>query len=212
MASDDRPTGKQCDYLLALGVKVRESVTRAQVSQLMDEAKSEGDAPPNDVQRAVAHDWGVDLSNAKNRWAACGSLMQFIIARRWVVSVCRRQAAARWRFYRDSGLPEHITTELAHWFLSQPGYLDAVEGMEVGETTTGDAWFRLTDRKCADFEPYLATAQRAFELLGATLARPKVDRSTAQPVKKKPTGCLVFVVVSVFVAVYSTFTLVKAMT
>jgi hypothetical protein len=117
--------------------------------------------------------------------------MRHIDARRFVYSVCRRQASASWRFHPESNLDDSTVNEIALWFANSPQYMAAISERDVGDTTTGDAWYRLTDVWCAKSEAYLATAQRVFESFGSALAQPK-QASRERPVptaSKQPQGC-----------------------
>ncbi len=207
--SDDIATCKQRERAAAFGVEIPPNVSRARLSALMDDAKPRLNGPPNTMQRRLAHEWRVDIADAQDGWEACRRLMAFVRARRWVYSVCRRQAAARWRFYSQSGLPEDAVRLLAHWFLAQPGFSDSIRSWNVPDSTTGDAWCRLTDVHCAEFEPYLATAARVHDAFGFAAVKPqkRQPRQHARQRKTSQSGC--FVVLATIGLVLGAFVVVR---
>ena len=185
----ERSTGAQREYALSLGCKFTDDTSLSEMSALIDKAKTRMDKPVNGVQKRTAKAWGIDLSGAATQRDACDELMTFTKARRWVYSVARRQAAINWRFYHQSGLCDQAMNQIARWFLGQPGYLDQVTHIAVGDAKTTDVWFRLTDRECSNLEPYLATAQKLYETFGNNFSQPKPvgKQSTDQQVQRK--GC-----------------------
>lgn len=186
--SDDRATGKQRDYLAALGVELPPNASSESASRLIDDAKRNLKCPPSRAQLALAHRWQVDLSKAKTGYDAVEMLYEYIHARRWIYSVCRRQAGAKWRYYGESGLNENAVNELAQWFKSNRSFVNEIADRSVGDTATGDAWYRLTDAWCAKNEAYMATAQRVHQSFGTALSAAPRNASRNAPLEKH-SGC-----------------------
>ena len=186
----DLATGKQRDYLAALGVELRASASSEEASRLIDEGKGNLKGPPSRSQIALAQRWHVDLSNAKNGYDAVESLFEHIRARRWVYSVCRRQAAAKWRYYSESGLDETIVDGIARWFAANSAFINDIGDRSVGDTATGDAWYRLTDAWCAKSEAYLTTSQQVHERFGSVMGQAKSgSRYSKKSVVRPAFGC-----------------------
>ena len=102
MASEDEPSSQQAYYAIALGVKLRPGLTRRQLGELMQDAKSQLGGPPTREQIALAKDWQLEIpSNAKRR-DLTDILYECILAQIWVMSVCRKIAGARWQRHADS--------------------------------------------------------------------------------------------------------------
>lgn len=174
----DRPSGRQIDYALALGITLWPDIGRAELSELLDQAKAALSAPPAREQFALATSLCIQIPADRDTRRKCTSfLYEYMAARRWVYSVIRHVAGAKWRYHAQSGLPEEWAARIAVALAHDPAMFTNVVNMATGNSQTGaDVWTRMSQTLCKSPEYHFVCN---FELPDAIVAR--IRQATTEP-------------------------------
>jgi hypothetical protein len=154
------PTGRQIEYLRALGVVLSGDATREEASRLISEAHRGLDGPPTRLQLKLADRWGVKVPEAATRAELTDLLVALSTARHWVFSVYRHLNGGNWRRYEDCDLPDETANAIARALLREAALFQEVTKKNPSNSETGgDLWYRFTG-KAAMSEAYQYVAVR----------------------------------------------------
>ena len=201
-----RPTGRQVEYALALGIALWPEITRAEISGLFDRAKADLDGPPTPEQHALAAALCIRIPQENDTRRRCTNfLYEYIAARRWVFSVIRHVFGAKWRLYAQSGLPEEWAAQIAVAILQDEELFGQVLGKPTGNSETGaDVWTRMSKKPRATPAYQFVCNFELPETIAERIRQAAIEPATFSPSKapggrRKSSGCAIVIVVMVAV-------------
>jgi hypothetical protein len=206
--NDIPPTARQRDYAAALGIDLPADATRDTVSSLIDEAKAGMDGPLVPEQVEFARSLCLHLpSSVKTRRECTDLLYRYLIARRWVYSVLRHVARARWRQYSQSGMPERTVAEISLAIMHNAPLFEKLREKTAGNSERGaDVWIRMSAKEASTPEyQFVKDYQLPVEVIRAMVAAQRQRAPAFRPSTKKeavggparrttkddPSGCVV---------------------
>lgn len=133
-------SARQRNYAIALGIRFDPSITRRDLSVLIDSPRPR---EPNSRQRSTVRELGTTLPSEATFYDAVDVIWKHLEARAWICSVVRKLVGARWRHHTECILREHELRLLIRQMLDHEEFGDIFDFLRPTRSRRGDMWFSI---------------------------------------------------------------------